>query len=91
MSITNLNVGGYKYITASGNVSNHSAAIIGIFVSSATTGTLTIYDDAGVGTATLAVATFTVAPSTFYSLPISLGNGINIVIGGTVSATVSFA
>lgn len=91
MSVTNLNVGGYKYITASGNVSNHSAAIIGIFVSSSTSGTITIYDDAATGTTTKAVDTITCVSGTYYSLPFTMGNGINIVVGGTLTATVAFA
>ena len=92
MSSTNLNVGGYKQISTTGNVCPQGGvAILGIFVSSATTGTIAIYDSNAASTATPIVSIFTVVPGTYYPLPFSVGQGIYIVIGGTVSATVSFA
>ena len=81
---------GYAQITASGNVWPKSVALLGIFVSSATAGTITVYDDAGTGTAVKIVDTFTVAPATYYKLPFRTLNGLNVVLGGTVSCTVGF-
>ena len=92
MSSTNLPVGGYKQISATGNVCPQGGvALLGIFVSSATTGTITVYDSNAASTANTIVAIFTVAPATYYPLPFSVSQGIYIVVGGTVSATVSFA
>lgn len=92
MSITNLNAGGYKQISASGNVSPIPATLLGIFVSAATTTpTITVYDDPAAGTTTKMVDTFTPVAGTWYQIPASASKGINVVLGGTVSATVVFA
>ena len=80
---------GYTVVSASGNISPKSVAMVGIFVSGATgTPTITIYDDAATGTTVPLVTTFTPAPATYYKLPFRALHGINIVIGGTVSCTV---
>lgn len=93
MSSTNLNVGGYKQISAATNqVSVTGSSMIGIFVSAATvTPTITVYDSNVGATTTKIVDTFTPVPATFYSLPFSSTSGLYIVLGGTVSATVAFA
>lgn len=92
MSVTNLPVGGYKQISATGNVSALPANLIGIFVSAATaTPTITVYDDAATGTSTKIVDTFTPTAATWYPLPFSASKGLYVVLGGTVSATVAFA
>lgn len=83
--------GGYKVINASGNVWPSPAALLGIFVSSATgTPTITIYDDTATGTTVPLVPVFTPVAGTYYKLPFRTVNGINVVIGGTVTATVGF-
>lgn len=82
---------GYKQISASGNVWPQSSALVGIFVSAASaTPTITVYDDAATGTTTKLVDTFTPVAGTFYKLPFRTLNGINVVIGGTVSCTIGF-
>lgn len=87
--IGNLQNGAPKLVTASGNVKVGSGALLGIFVSAASsTPTITIYDDAATGTTTKIVETFTPVAATWYNLPIAVSAGINIVISGTVSATV---
>jgi hypothetical protein len=92
MSITNLNAGGYKQIAATANVSPIPATLLGIFVSAATTTpTITVYDDAGTGTTTKMVDTFTPTAGTWYQIPASASKGIYMVFSGTVSATVVFA
>jgi len=92
MSATNLNIGGYKQISASGNVSPIPIGMLGVFVSNAaSTPTITVYDDAATGTTTKIVDTFTPISGTWYPLPFGASKGLNFVIGGTVSATVSFA
>jgi hypothetical protein len=81
----------YKAISASGNVKNTDGLLGGIFVSSAaSTPTITIYDDAATGTTTTIVAVFTPVAGTFYPLPFAFSKGLNIVIGGTVTATVAY-
>ena len=82
---------GYAQIAASGNVWKGPAGLVGIFVSSATSGTITVYDDPGTGATTKIVDTFTVAAGTYYKLPFRALNGLNVVIGGTASITVSYA
>lgn len=81
---------GYAQIAASGNVYKGSAALLGIFVSSASSGTITVYDDPATGTTKTMVATFTVAAGTYYKLPFRAQQGLNIVLGGTVSCTVGY-
>lgn len=82
--------GSPRQITASGNVcAIPGVTLIGIFVSSASnTPTITVYDDAGTGTTVKVVDTFTPTGPQFYPLYISARSGFNVVLGGTVSATV---
>lgn len=92
MSVTNLNAGGYKQINASGNVSALPVTMLGIFVSTATTSpTITVYDDAGTGTSTKIVNTFTPSAATWYFLPASASKGLYVALGGSVECTVVFA
>ena len=91
MAIGALNIGNYKQLAASANVKSGQGAMLGIFVSAATaTPTITIYDDAAAGTTTKIVDVFTPVASTWYPLPYGFTNGLNVVFGGTVSATVSY-
>ena len=87
-----LQTGGYKQISATGNVSAYPAKIVGIFVSVASsTPTITVYDSATTTTTAKVVDTFTPVAATFYPIPAATGAGIYVVIGGTVSATVIYA
>ena len=90
MALNTLNVASPKPLVASGNVKNSSGALLGIFVSAATgTPTITVYDDAGVGTTTKIVDTFIPIAGTWYPMPFTVQNGVNVVLGATVSCTVS--
>lgn len=81
----------YKQINASGNVCAVDGILGGIFVSAASaTPTITVYDDSKTGTTTKIVDTFTPSPGVFYPLPFAFSQGLNVVISGTVSATVGF-
>lgn len=81
----------YKQISANGNVCANDGILGGIFVSAASaTPTITIYDDAAAGTTTKIVDTFTPVAGTWYPLPFAFSKGLNVVIGGTVSATVGY-
>jgi len=85
-------VGGYKVISATGNVAPIASKLLGIWVSSASgTPTIAVYDSATTTTTDPIATTFTPAGATFYTLPAATENGIYVVIGGTVSATVYFA
>lgn len=79
----------YKQISASGNVCAIDGILGGIFVSSTTAGTVTVYDDAATGTATKIVDTVTLAVG-WNPMPFAFSKGLNIVIGGTMSATVAY-
>lgn len=86
-----LNVGGYKVISATGNLKSSNGALIGFFVSAASaTPTITVYDDAATGTGTPLVSVFTPAASTWYPIPVGFSAGLYVVISGTVSATAVF-
>jgi hypothetical protein len=80
----------YKQITASGNVCAIDGILGGIFVSAASaTPTITVYDDPATGTGTKIVDTFT--PTVGWNpMPFAFAKGLNVVIGGTISATVGF-
>lgn len=85
-------VGGYKQISATGNVSPIGCKLLGIFVSSSTVGTVTIYDSATTTTTTKVVdTTVALTGGTWVPMPIAFASGIYIVVGGTLSATVVYA
>jgi hypothetical protein len=85
-------VGGYKQITATGNVSPIGCKLLGIFVSSSTAGTVTIYDSATTTTTVKVIdTTAALTGSTWIPMPIAFASGVYVVVGGTLSATVVFA
>jgi len=84
----------YTYITASKQIKVGAGKLKGIFVSSASgTPTITIYD-VQTGTATTMVGTFTPVGATYYPMGNYDGSffnqGLNVVLGGTVAATVVY-
>ncbi len=91
MAVGALNIGAYKQIVASGSVKGSQGVLLGIFVSNAaSTPTITVYDDPATGTTNKILDTFTPVPSTWYPIPVGFSTGCNVVIGGTVSATVVY-
>lgn len=82
--------GGYKLVSATGNVSPIATDMLGIFVSSSTAGTFTVYDSATTTTTAPITGSVTAVGGTFYQIPASTSAGIYIVVTGTVSATVFF-
>ena len=82
----------YAYITASANIKPMAGKLKGIFVSAASsTPTITVYDSAAATTTRIILGTFTPAAATSYILPLDgayAKDGIYLVIGGTVTATV---
>jgi hypothetical protein len=84
----------YTYITASKQIKVGAGKLKGIFVSSASgTPTITIYD-VQTGTATTMVGVFTPVGATYYPMGNYDGSffnqGLNVVLGGTVAATVIY-
>lgn len=81
----------YRYLqfSATVQVKLGGGMLGGILVSSATGATLAVYD--GVGTdGTLILDTMSVTAGQPYPLPCKFQNGLYIVVGGTVSATVFY-
>ena len=86
--------GGYKVISATGNVTPIQGDLVGIWVSSASaTPTITIYDSALKSDQDpIVLATFTPVAATAFNFfdGLYLSRGMYVVIGGTVSATFGF-
>jgi ABC-type nitrate/sulfonate/bicarbonate transport system substrate-binding protein len=84
----------YTNITATANIKPMAGKLKGIFVSSASsTPTITVYDSAAATTTNVILGTFTPAAATSYVLPLDgayAKNGLYVVIGGTVTATVIY-
>ncbi len=85
----------YTQISASANIKPAAGKLKGIFVSVASaTPTITVYDSAATSSSDPKILdTFTPAAATSYLLPLDgayAKNGIYVVIGGTVSATVIY-
>ena len=84
----------YTAISATANIKPMAGKLKGIFVSSASsTPTITVYDSAAATTTDVILATFTPAAATSYMLPLDgvyAKNGIYVVIGGTVAATIIY-
>lgn len=84
----------YTYITASKQIKVGAGKLRGIFVSSASVvPTITIYDVQS-GTATTMVGTFIPIAGTYYPMGNQDGSyfnqGLNVVLGGTIAATVVY-
>ena len=84
----------YTQLSATANVKAYQGKLKGIFVSAASaTPTITIYDVQS-GTATTMVGVFTPVAATFYPFGQYDGaffnQGLNVVISGTVAATVIY-
>jgi hypothetical protein len=87
-SLRTVESGGYYPFSATGNILPQGAAVRGIFVSAASgTPTLTVYDSASNTTTNPIVQTFTPVAGEFYEIPAMAMNGVYVVVGGTVSAT----
>lgn len=91
MSITNLQAGGYKRLTATANVSPLPAACLGILCASTTAGTFQLYDSATTTTATPITGVVTPAAGSYTPINASAGAGLYLVITGTLDCTVIFA
>lgn len=78
-----------KNISATTTVNSNFGQLGGIFVSTTTSGTITVYD--GTSTSgTKIIDTFTPAAATYYPLPAIYGTGLHVVIANTASITVFY-
>ena len=84
-------VGSYKQISATGNVSPIQCKLVGIFCSASTSGTVTVYDSATTTTTAKVIDTVTLTAGQWYTMPVALASGCYIVVSGTLSATVVYA
>jgi hypothetical protein len=67
-----------------------SGVLTGIFVSSASaTPTITVYDNT-TGTGNPIIPTFTPAAATYYEFRAYFQNGLNVVLGGTVTGAAMY-
>lgn len=80
----------YLNLSATANVCPGTCGLMGIWVSSTTGGTITVYDSATTTTTTLMANTFSPSAATFYPLPFVANNGVYVVLGGTIDCTVAF-
>lgn len=82
----------YAQLTASSLVKNSQGKIKGIFCSSVSGGTITVYDTETVATTGKVIDTFTPVAGTNYNFydGINTKNGIYVVIASTVSCTVYY-
>lgn len=80
----------YKQISASALVKSGVGKLRGVFCSSTTGGTLTLYDNTA-GTGTLLVNTFTLAAATYYDLAdVIFGTGLYATIANTAEITLFY-
>ncbi len=92
--MANFSAANYKNFTTSSttpqSISANPAALQGIFVSSVTgSGTIAVFDDAGVGTSVTVVSAF--VPNVticWYPIPVQTRNGICVSVAATVTYTV---
>lgn len=86
----------YKQIAATTQVKTSAGKLKGIFVSSVSgSPTITCYDESAGGTTLKIIDTFIPVAATMYRLSgddggIFYNNGLNVVLGGTVSATIIY-
>lgn len=85
-----MNVSTYKQMAATANISDSDGWMLGVFCSSSTAGTLTLYDSPATGTTTKIVDTFNLTAGTWYPLPFAFATGLYAVIGGTAAITIGY-
>jgi hypothetical protein len=77
----------YAPFAATGVVKGAPCVLAGILVSSSTGGTIAVYDSATAGVSNPVVAAMPVVAGSYYPIPVGLGNGLYIVVGGALTAT----
>jgi hypothetical protein len=90
MSANITSSGAYKLVSGTGNVCPRTCNLLGFMCNSTTSGTINIYDDASTGTSTPVTGTITPNAGQWYPLPVSLSQGLNVVIANTLNVTMVF-
>lgn len=85
----NLQSGSPKNLTASANVKSKAGTLLGFYVNSTTSGTLTLYDDSGTGTTLPISGTITPAIG-WHFYPVGFANGLYAAIGATLNVTLVY-
>lgn len=81
-------VGAYKNMTATGDVTTGPCQLIGFYVNSTTVGTLVLKDGGASGT----VMSGTITPAIgFHRFPATVGTSLHATEGGTLDVTFFFA
>ena len=80
----------YAQLGASAQVKAGEGLLAGIFVSSGTGGSITVYDSL-TGSGTIAINTFNTTAGVWYPLPIHFLVGCYVVISGTIQITVVYS
>ena len=83
----------YKQITATSQITNTTTKLIGLVVSSTSSGTIAFHDSALAATTITVIATLTPAASTYlYFGPggITFSKGLYVVVANTLSCTVIY-
>jgi hypothetical protein len=86
-----MDAGSYKRITATGNVKPIGGRLVGVLVSTTTSGTIQLYDSATTTTTAPITGTLTLAAGSFTPIPATFIDGLYAVIGGTLDATIIYA
>lgn len=91
VSKVEVNRSNFKHISATDNVVSGPGRLFGIFVSSNTSGNITVYDGSADSDPEI-LAQFNVADATMYDFgsAIEFGEGLRVKIGGTVECTVLY-
>jgi len=90
MSAPTYETGGYTNITTATTtqVSPVPKAVLGVFVSTSTSGTFAIYDNASANTTSPVTGTVSAVAGTFYPLKAYCATGVTVVTAGTINCTV---
>lgn len=80
----------YKTLSASGLVATGDGVLIGILVSSSSSGTLKVWDNTSAATTVIVDTTDTITAPTFIAMPFAFSVGCYVTIGGTAKITVAY-
>lgn len=88
MGIGNFQTGNYTNKTSSANINAKDGCMLGFFVNSTSSGTVTFYDSATTTTTIPITGTITPAAGAWYPLPVNYVNGLYCAIGSTINITI---
>lgn len=79
----------YSNLSSSALVKTGSGTLVGVFVSSSSSGTIKVWDNTSAAT-TILVNTFSATAATWYPLPFKFNTGCYATLGGTIDCTFSY-